>query len=631
MWRIVYIKSTFCLFYSSISSLHTSYFDQKKKKNTAPPTLTIIAEKSFFNMPESKNDTKSGVLEVETSNGPLPYNESSSSEQSGSKWKHFKDSFKRADNLANTEGLTAEERVTKKTAESPLAKSLKGRHMQMIAIGGSIGTGLFVGSGKILATGGPASCILAYAFLGTMLYCTVQALGELAVTFPVSGAFAVYNSQFISRPWGFAMGWNYAIFWLVVLPIELVASSIVIGYWNDKINGAVWVAVFFVFIFAINLFGVKGYGEAEFWFSCLKVLAICGFIILGIVLACGGGPTHEYIGGKYWKNPGAFHHGFKGLCSVFVTGAFSFGGTEFVGLTAAEATNPRKSVPKASKQVFWRIALFYIISLLLVGLLVPYTDKKLVGGSSSYDAKASPFVIAIQRGGIKGLPSVINAVILVSVLSVGNSSIFGCSRTIVSMAEQGFAPQWLGYIDRKGRPLGAMAVTAAFGLLGFLSASKDYGKAFNWFMAISGLSTIFTWGSICACHILFRRAMKLQGRSTDELPFLSQTGIAGSYYGLIFNCLVLVAQFWIAAWPIGGKGNAADFFSAYLTVPVVIVSYLGYMFYKRDFNFFVDLKKVDLDSGRKVVDLDLLKQEIREEKEYIRSKPWWFRVYNVWC
>jgi yeast amino acid transporter len=280
------------------------------------------------------------------------------------------------------------ESAAQATALSPLLRKLKGRHLQMIAIGGSIGTGLFVGSGKALAHGGPASLLVAFALIGVMMYCTVQALGEMAVIFPVAGSFASYSTRFIDPAWGFAMGWNYALQWLVVLPLEIVAASITVDYWvQDKHLNAAWVMMFLVLIVAINFFGVKGYGEAEFVFSIVKVTAVIGYIILGIIMNIGGGPGGSYIGFKKWHDPGAFNNGFKGLCSTFVTASFAFGGTELVGLAAAETENPRKALPTAIKQVFWRITLFYIISLLLVGTLVSYDDPRLLNGRSGADAK----------------------------------------------------------------------------------------------------------------------------------------------------------------------------------------------------------------------------------------------------
>ncbi|KAL8730448.1 MAG: hypothetical protein Q9166_004086 [cf. Caloplaca sp. 2 TL-2023] len=522
----------------------------------------------------------------------------------------------------------------KGTAEAPLARKLKGRHLQMIAIGGSIGTGLFVGSGKALQQGGPASLLIAFSLIGGMLFTTVQALGEMAVLLPVAGSFSAYSTRFLDPAWGFAMGWNYAMQWLIVLPLEIVAAAITIKYWDSPISSAVWVAIFLALIISINLVGVQGYGEAEFVFSIIKVIAVIGFIILGIILNIGGGNNADYIGGRYWSNPGAFNNGFKGLCSVFVIAAFAFAGTELVGLAAAETANPRKSLPTAVKQVFWRICLFYIVSLTLVGLLIPYTDRRLIGQSTS-DAKASPFVIAIKNAGITGLDSVMNVVIMISVLSVGNSAVYGSSRTLAALAEQGQAPSWLGYIDRQGRPLKAIGVASAFGFLAFLAASNKQDDAFVWMQALSGLSSIFTWGSICLAHIRFRKAWRVQGHSLDELAFKSQAGVLGSWIGFIFNFLVLVAQFWIGCSPVqprygepihGTSALVQNFFQAYLAVPVVLLCYIVYKVTYR--TPFMRCKEMDLSTGVRELNLG----ELKAEEEYERSTwPKWKKAYKFLC
>ncbi|WEW54652.1 histidine permease [Emydomyces testavorans] len=517
------------------------------------------------------------------------------------------------------------------TAASPLKRKLKSRHLQMIAIGGSIGTGLFVGSGRSLAAGGPASVVIAFIIVGLMLYATIHALGELAVMYPVAGAFAHYSTRFLDPAWGFAMGWNYAILWLTLLPLEIVAAGITVGYWEASVSPAAWVSMFYVMIVVINLFGVLGYGEAEFVFSIIKVVAVIGFIILGIVLNCGGGPNGDYIGGRYWHDPGAFNNGFKGLCSVFVTAAFTFGGGELVGLAAAETANPRKSIPTAVKQVFWRIILFYIVSMVVVGLLVPYTDERLLNGSGSADVKASPFVIAIKDAGIKGLDSVMNAVIMISVLSVGNAAIYGSSRTLTALAEQNQAPAFLAYIDRKGRPLMSIIVASVIGLLGFLAATPKRQDAFMWMLAISGLSAVFTWGSICLAHIRFRRGWRLQGHSVDELPFKAQGGVITSWIGFAINCIVLIAQFWTGLAPIGytkmsSSERAKYFFSTYLAAPIVLAFYVAYKLRYR--TTIVRSKDMDLNTGRRDLNLQHL---IAEEKAERQTWPRWKKVYKAFC
>ncbi|KAK9449886.1 amino acid permease-domain-containing protein [Limtongia smithiae] len=603
----------------------------------------------LIDLMSSINTEEKGIKEAEAAGlDALPSYDATSRESDGAVFSHstpvpttawgkFVDSFRpseaylanrKAQDSASSSGGYDMEAAARRTAESPLARRLKGRHLQMIAIGGSIGTGLFVNSGKALNNGGPASLLIAFAIIGAMLYTVVHALGELAVVLPVSGSFSAYSTRFIDPAWGFAMGWNYALQWLVVFPLELVAASITLNYWEVPVNNAVWITIFWVVIVAINFFGVKGYGEAEFVFSAIKVIAVIGFIILGVVIVCGGGPTGGYLGGRYWHDPGAFNNGFKGLCSVFVTAAFAFSGTELVGLAAAETANPRKTLPSAVKQVFWRITLFYIVALTLVGLIVPYNNPHLLG-ASSVDATSSPFVIAINNASIKGLPSVMNVVIMISVLSVGNSSIYGCSRTLACLADMGQAPRILGYIDKEGRPLVGVIITCVFGLLAYVSASPAEGTIFNWLLALSGLSSIFTWGSVCGAHILFRRAWEVQGHSLNELAFKSHAGVIGSYIGLLLNVLVLIAQFWIAVWPIGSTPNANDFFQAYLAAPVIIVFYIFWkVLYKTKF---VKPSEADLVTGRREIDIPALIEELEEERVALKKRNVFYRVYKFWC
>ncbi|CAI8496569.1 unnamed protein product [Hanseniaspora opuntiae] len=595
-------------------------------------------------------DIESGVKKTretdESSSYELNFLESSSKTKyatnSTSKWQNFKDSFKPVELEELDPSLTEAERIAILTARSPLKRQLKSRHLQMIAIGGAIGTGLFVGSGSSLSTGGPAGVLIGYGISASFILCMVCALGELAVEFPVSGGFTTYCTRFVDESFGFAANLNYALQWLVTLPLEIVAASITVSYWDTptKYKDA-FVALFWIVIVSINFFGVKGFGEAEFIFSICKVACILGFIILGICLVCG--VRGSYIGGKYWHHPyGAFvgdsaGSRFKGTMSVFVSAAFAFSGSELVGLAAAETANPRQTMPKASKQVFWRLTLFYMISLTLIGLLVSHNDPRLIG-SSSADATASPFVIALVSHGIKGLPSVVNVVICIAVLSVGNSSIYSCSRTLAALDEQGFAFKWmhLGYIDRAGRPLVAITITSIFGLLGFLSASDKQTEIFNWLMAISGLASLFSWAGISLCHIRFRRALTAQGRSTDELTFTSPLGVAGSYYSLIMIVFVFIAEFWVAAWPTGYKDMtsseiATNFFEVYLSFPIVMACYLGHKTYKRNWKLFIRAKDMDIDSGRRETDFDQLKAEIAQERAEYNALPVHKRFVAYWC
>jgi amino acid transporter len=272
-----------------------------------------------------------------------------------------------------------------------------------------------------------------------------------------------------------------------------------------------------------------------------------------------------------------------------------------------------------------------MVSLTIVGCLVPYDDPELLNGTGSQDANASPFVIAVKNAGISVVPSIMNVVILIAVLSVGNSSVYGSSRTMAALADRGQAPKILGYIDNTGRPLVSIIVASAIGLLCFIVAAgtDTRTQAFNWMLAISGLSSIFTWASICACHIRFRHAWKYNGHTLDELAFTSQPGYYGSWIGLIMNMLILIAQFWTAVWPVGYASEtpneiAQGFFEAYLAMPIVILFYVAFKLIKK--TKFKRIKDIDVTSGRREMDLASI---LAEEKAIEATWPWYKKWWNI--
>lgn len=310
---------------------------------------------------------------------------------------------------------------------------------------------------------------------------------------------------------------------------------------------------------------------------------------------------------------------------------FAFSGTELIGLAAAETANPRKSLPMAIKQVFWRICLFYLSVILLIGLIVKYNDPLLLSGTNNADANASPLVIAFQAAGLQVFPSIINAVILISVLSVGNSAVFGSSRTLAALGALRQGPGILAYIDRRGRPLMAIFVAAVFGLLAYLADLAERDKILEWLIGISALSSVFTWGTICLCHIRFRRAWLAQRRGLNELPYRSYLGVGGSYLGLALNVITVVVQVWVAIVPIGhetmaGMELARNAVLKLLGGALILVFYIVHKLIHR--TRYVRSGMVDLDTGRQDYNLALLEAQERDQ----RAKwPRWKRIYKTLC
>jgi amino acid transporter len=516
-------------------------------------------------------------------------------------------------------GLTADSfrrrEETEANKHNKLNQTMKGRHLHMIAIGGSIGAGLFVGTGSALRRGGPAALIIDYMIIGVMMFNVVFALGEMALMYPVSGGFYVLVTRFVDPSWGFAMGWNYFLQWFFILPFEIVVASFTINYWTEgSISPAVWMAVFLVALTVISVFGGLGYAEEEFWSSFLKLSGIITFIIIGMVLVAGGGPKSgaygEYWGTRLFQKDGGFKNGFKGFCSVFVTAAFAFAGTELIGLAASESKTPMQTLPSACKQVFWRITLFYILSLLFVGLLIDADDERLIGGEAFANSQASPFVLVGKDAHLHGYDHFINTIIVVSVISIGLSGVYGGSRTLTAMAEQGYAPKIFDYVDRAGRPLYSTILVLVVGLLAFAGTEPKSGQElFDWLLGISGLAALFTWGSICLAHIRFRMAWKRQGHTLEEIPFKAALGVVGSYIGLGLAILVFIAQMYVAIWPVGGGpdggelNDANGFFKTCLAFPVVVFFWIAGYIWKRP--KFLTIDNIDLDSGRRDIDWEL--------------------------
>ncbi|CAE6462165.1 unnamed protein product [Rhizoctonia solani] len=537
---------------------------------------------------------------------------------------------------AQSSEIVVDEGDRQVSSENGVHRKLKARHLTMIALGGTIGTGLFVGSGGALAKGGPVGILLGYFIMGMVVYSVMIALGEMATLFPVSGGFMHYASRFIDPAVGFALGVNYWYCWGIALPVELTAAAIVIQYWNTTINISAWVTIQYVLILIINFMGVRWYGEFEFWFSAIKIIAIVGLIILGVAINCGAGPASTgYIGFKYWVDPGPFnqvatHVGasfvpgawgrFLAFWNVFVQAAFSFIGTEIVAVTVGEAENPRRNVPKAIRRVFWRIIIFYVVGILIIGLNVPYNSPQLISNSGG-TASASPWVIAIRTAGIKGLPSVINAVILVSAWSAGNSDLYASSRTLYALAVEGQLPRFLRRCTKDGLPVWAVFVTSLFGVLGYMNAgSATTVTVFNWLYNISSITGLISWLVILVAYLRMYYGLKRQGLSRDEFPYIAPFQPYASWFGAIFVSLVILFNGFTIF--LAGNWDVSSFVTAYICLPVFGLLWAGWKFFKG--SRWVRLDEMDFVTGRS----ELEKMDAEQSALYKPPHGLWARLWD---
>ncbi|RKP29519.1 hypothetical protein METBISCDRAFT_24178 [Metschnikowia bicuspidata] len=506
-------------------------------------------------------------------------------------------------------------------------KDLKMSHLAVIALSSGLGTGLLVGSAAKLRMGGPLSVLIAYAIVGLMCICTMNSVGELTVAYTtLEGGFNDYYKKFLDASLAFAFGWNYWLQWVTTISLELVTVAMTIKFWNTSINSNVFVAIFFIFIVVINFFGVKGYADAEFFMNSIKLVMLAGFVIMGLCIDLGASSS-GFIGGMYWKDPGAFTS-FKGLVKAFSTASFSMGGTEFLALSVNEVRNPRRALPPAIRLVFVRVIFFYLSSLAVVGLLVPYNSPRLLGADQSITS-ASPYVLAAQLHGVKVIPSIVNAVILNSVASVATASMYSSSRLLRSLAQQGFAPKWFDYTDKAGRPLRAWMISCLGACFAFIATYEHQDVVFNWLLSIVALSIVIIWPALCACHLRWRAALRYNNIPLNTLGFVSYTGEIGSWYSIIVNILILIGQFWVALFP-NEKADVNNFFQNYACVPFTLSCYIGHKTWTWTWNkFYLRVDEIDIATNRTVYDAETIVLDKQEKKQKVESAKWWAKGW-VW-
>ncbi|KAF8324365.1 general amino acid permease 1 [Cantharellus anzutake] len=453
------------------------------------------------------------------------------------------------------------------------------RHVQMIAIAGTIGTGLFLGSGKAIERAGPLGALLAYLFIGSISYSTLCSLGEMTSFAPISGSFPHFAARWVDPAFGFATGWNYFYTQAISVPVEVSAAQIILTFWDPNTKHfSAYITVISLCVILVNLFGVRWFGESEFVFSIIKLSLITGLIIAGLIIDLGGGPDHDRIGFRYWKHPGAMNTylepgglgRFLAILGTLVQAAFSYQGVELVAIAASETRSPRRNIRKAVRRVFYRIIIFYVLGILITGMIVPFDDKNLL--SDVGNAAESPYVIAIRRAGIRGLPHVINACVFTSAFSAGNSFLYTSSRILYGLALRGQAPRFFAHTTSRGLPLYAVLASGCFPFLAFLTVSNGANTVFNWFVNLSTVGGFFAWLAINSTYIGFWRGLRAQGIDRTKFvywsPFQPYLAIWGTFWLSILILINGFAVFW--------SFNASDFLTSYINVPLAVILFVGY-------------------------------------------------------
>ncbi|TID29270.1 hypothetical protein CANINC_002066 [Pichia inconspicua] len=524
--------------------------------------------------------------------------------------------------------------VHSKNDGTSMKVGLKSRHVQIIALAGAIGTGLFIGSGGALALGGPAPLLIGYIILSVVVWLVMNQIAEMVTYIPISGQttlFALAARYTGNSSFAFAAGMNLYYAQAIIAPTEITAAALVIQYWTP-INPGAWITIFWVLMVGINLCAVKYFGEIEFWVGLIKILCITGLIIVGIVIFFGGAPKSDgVLGFHYWKDPGAFVEHLTGgatgrFCAVWssiIKSGFAFIlAPELITACAAEAEHPRVNLPKATSRFIYRMIFFYVCGSLAIGVMVAYNDPTLLAALSSgkSDAAASPFVIGISNFGIKVLNHIVNACILTSAYSCGNSQFYSATRVLHSMAMRGEIPRIFARTNRWGVPIYSVIITAAISLVAYLNCSTSSAKVFTWLTNISTVSGFLSWVFIGLTYLSFRKAMAYHGMD-DRVTYRPRFQVYGAYFSVFFFSLLSLTN----GYAVFFNFNASDFVAAYITLPIIAALYVGHMLFYKNYKPHAPWEEIDCVTGLAEVE--------RLEAEYVApvTKNWLMKVYYWLC
>ncbi|KAI3322372.1 amino acid permease/ SLC12A domain-containing protein [Xylariaceae sp. AK1471] len=501
------------------------------------------------------------------------------------------------------------------SSQKSLKRVITTRQFIFMALASSIGAGLLLSTGQALAVGGPAPLFIAFAIIGFAVWITMCNLGELSTNFPVTGSFYEFSVRFISPSWGFAMGWNYVLNFVFVVPFEIIVMIMCASFWNPDISASYLVFVFIIGLIIIYSFGARWFAEAENIFGILKIIVIAIFVVTAILIATRSVSTDTRPVGDLayngWRNE-AFKNGASGFLFVFMSVGMAYGGTEMLGLTAAECRSPRYVMGLVSKLVVGRIILLYLLPVLMLGLVLKMdlsqapSDDTTITEDSSRAPLISPFVLAVAQAKIPILPDVMNAVIVVSIFSMANASIFASSRALQAISARGMGPRFCAVLHWD-RPVGALAVVFTFSFLAFAKASNHGDEVFVWLLALASCSNYLTWSSICVSQIRCQLAIKRQGKSlSDPEAYRSPFGIAGSIFAVTIFAFGLTAQIVAAVKsPLPSPPPVA---ASFLGLVVVAIFWVGYMIWKRDGTLLVPLDQIELGSKEEIVIMNAIEE-----------------------
>lgn len=487
-------------------------------------------------------------------------------------------------------------------------RTLKGRHIQLIGIGGSIGTVLFVQLGETLTRGGPASLFIAFAIWCFPILCITACAAEMVTYLPIASPFIRLSGRFVDPAVEVMAGWNFFFFQATLVPFEITASNLIINFWVSGYSPAITLSIQICLYVLINVFAVQWYGESEFWLSIGKVILAVGLIFFTFITMVGGNPQHDAYGFRYWNDPGSFADYLKpgslgrflGFMACFIQACYTICGPEYVSMAAGETENPRKVMPRAYKGVFYRLTCFFVFGALCLGIVCPYNDPDLLGAinSGAPGVAASPYIIAMQRMKIPVLPNIVNALILTASFSAGNSYTYCASRTLYGMALDGYAPRIFAWCTKRGVPLPAVLVTLCFGLLGFLQLGNTAATVLNWIVSLGTASELINFCVITATYLRFYYALRAQGMSRDALPFTSPFQPYCGYIGFIAPFIMM----FISGYQVFLKGqwSVSSFLFSYVMILVDLLIFLFWKFYKR--TKVLPLEEVDLITGVKEID-----------------------------